>query len=192
MPTSWRRPIVARRTIATALLALGAFGCAGSSQQSNSPDASLAPYTPESAVLFDDVFAPAVFGFDTEGTNPAKDLKLKERTRVAEFVLVARVETVSRGGGIEHHSAYEVTLAPLGAPLVGEAVGGPLVLGIPSTNPSYKWLDGAGAKWVGSHLVVFGRRYQDQAGTALHFHCEPDTPEVRAAVAHDAGLRMLR
>lgn len=184
--TSWRRPI------AVALLALGAQGCAGAPAQPATPDASLAPYSPEAAVLFDDGFTPAVFGFDTEANNPAKDPRFKERTRQAEFVVVARVETVSRTGALEHHGAYEVTLVPVGAPLVGTTTGGPLVVAVPTTNPSYAWLNGADTRWVGSAVVVFGRHYQDETGATLHFHCEPDTAAVRAAVDLDAGLRSLR
>jgi hypothetical protein len=173
-----------------ALVALAAAGCSGG--HSAAPENSLASYSPEAAVLYDDVLAPAVFGFDPEGRNPATDPKLKERTRQAEFVLVARVETVSRVGGVEHRGAYEVTLAPLGAPLVGDAPDGPLVLRLPVTSPSYSWFDGAGPRWVGSQLLVFGRHYREGDVLTLHFRCEPDTAEVRAAVERNAGLRLLR
>ena len=180
------------RPVAVALLVLGPLGCSGTQKRPSEADAALAPYSPEAAVLFDDVFAPAVFGFDPEGRHPAQDPKLKERTRQAEFVLVARVVTVSRVGGVEHHGAYEVTLTPLGTTLAGQAVGGQLVLSVSATSPSYAWLDGASTKWVGSNLVVFGRHYADVAGRALHFRCEPDSAEMRRAVEHDAGLRLLR
>jgi hypothetical protein len=182
----WRRPA------AVTLLLLALTGCSGAQRRASRADAALGAYSPEAAVLFDDVFAPAVFGFDPEGRHPGKDPKLKERTRQAEFVLVARVVTVSRVGGVAHRGAYEVTLAPLGAPLVGRAPRDQLTLDVPVTNPSYAWVDGAGTKWVGSTVVVFGRHYADEAGPALHFRCEPDTSEVRNAVEHDAGLRMLR
>jgi hypothetical protein len=181
-----------RRRDAVALLALAALGCSGAAAGPAVPDASLPPYSPEAAVLFDDAFASAVFGFDTDGQNPAKDPKLKERTRQAEFVQVARVETVSRVGGIEHRGAYEVTLAPLGAALAGGPVKGAFVVMVPATNPSYGWVDGAGSGWVGSHVVVFGRHFRDSTGAALHFRCEPDTAAIRAAVDHHAGLRQLR
>jgi hypothetical protein len=169
---------------------LAALGCAG--HPPKAPYADAAPYTPEAAVLFDDVIAPAVFGFDPEGRNPARDPKLRDRTRLAEFVVPARVETVSRSGGVEHKGAYEVTLVAVGTPLVGAAVEGPFVLNVPSTSPSYSWVDGAGARWVGSRLLLFGRHYHDGGAVALHFRCEPDTPEVRATVQRDAGLRLLR
>ncbi len=180
------------RSAAVVLLLLGPNGCSGTQTQASGADAARGPYSPEAAVLFDDVFAPAVFGFDPEGRHPEKDPKLRERTRRAEFVLVARVETVSRVGGVAHRGAYEVTLAPVGAPLVGKAPPDALTLRVPVTSPSYAWLDGAGTKWVGSSVVVFGRHYEGEAGPALHFRCEPDTSEVRNAVEHDAGLRLLR
>jgi hypothetical protein len=177
----------------TALFVIGLFGplgCAG--HHAATPQPSAAPYTPEAAVLFDDVLAPAVFGFDPEGRNPARDPKVRERTRQAEFVVPARVETVSRIGGIEHKGSYEITLVASGPPLVGETDGAPFVLNVPSTSPSYSWVDGAGAAWVGSRLLLFGRRYQDGGVTVLHFRGEPDTAEVRATVQRDAGLRLLR
>lgn len=182
---SWCR----RALVAFALL--GAAGC-GASHSASAPNASLPPYTPEAAVLFDDVLAPAVFGFDPEGRDPARDPKLRERTRQAEFILPARVETVSRIGGVEHKGAYEVSLTASGPPLVGELGETPLVLNVPVTSPSYSWVDGAGAHWVGSHLLLFARHYREGAATTLHFRCEPDTPEVRASVQRDAGLRLLR
>jgi hypothetical protein len=63
---------------------------------------------------------------------------------------------------------------------------------VASTSPSYAWVDGAGAKWVGSRLVIFGRRFREGNLTTLHFRCEPDTAEVRAAVERNAVLRLLR
>jgi hypothetical protein len=185
-------PSLARRGIATALLVVAATACGASHDDAQSPASSLPSYSPEAAVLFDDVLAPAVFGFDPEGRTPAKDPKLKDRTRLAEFVVVARVETVSRVGGVEHHGAYEITLDPIGAALAGDTPSGPILLNVPATNPSYTWVDGAGAHWVGSRLIVFGRHYRDDRVPTLHFRCEPDTPDMRAAVDRNAGLRLLR
>lgn len=172
--------------------ALTVAGCASGRDDATAPDSALPPYSPEAAVLFDDVLAPSVFGFDPEGRTPAKDPKLKERTRVAEFVIVARIETVSRVGGAPHHGSYEITVDPVGDALAGDKPSGPVVLRVPATNPSYTWVDGAGPRWVGSRLIVFGRHYRDDGTAALHFRCEPDTPDMRAAVDRDAGLRLLR
>jgi hypothetical protein len=168
----------------------GALGCGGRQPPAKHPDPVL--YTPEAAVLFDDVLAPAVFGFDPQGRHPASDPKLRERTRQAEFVVPTRVETVSRTGGFAHKGAYEVVLVASGPPLVGLSTDSPFVLHVASTSPSYSWVDGAGTGWVGSRLLLFARRYRDGGVIQLHFRGEPDTPEVRAAVQRDAGLRVLR
>ncbi len=183
---------LARRRLAATLLVLAATACAAGHDDAASPASSLPSYSPEAAVLFDDVLAPAVFGFDPEGRTPAKDPKLRDRTRLAEFVVAARVVTVSRVGGVQHHGAYELTLDPIGSALVGDRPAGPILLNVPATNPSYTWVDGAGAHWVGSRLIVFGRHYRDGRVATLHFRCEPDTPDMRAAIGRDAGLRLLR
>jgi len=187
-------PSFLRRRFVTVLsfVVSATVGCATSHDEALSPAELLAPYTPEAAVLFDDVIAPPVFGFDPEGRDPARDPKLRERTRQADFVVPARVETVSRIGGLEHKGAYEISLAQTGRPFAGDAGSTPLVLQIPSTNPSYAWVDGAGAAWVGSHVLLFARHYRDGRSSALHFRCEADTPELRKAVERDAGLRLLR
>ena len=170
------------------------LGCGGRGRPSSAPDPLLPEYSPEAASIFDDVFAPAVFGFDPEGRLLAKDPKLRERIRTADFVLAARVETVSRVGGVEHTGSYELTLAPSGPPLLGEFDGKPIEVSVSTSSPSYLWIDGAGAAWVGSRLIVFGRRYRaapGQGGAALHFRCEPDSAEVRGLIARDAGLRYI-
>jgi hypothetical protein len=179
--------------LAALLLGLGvSFACGGNRAPAEPAKASLAGYSPEEAVLFDDVIAPAVFGFDAEGVNPATDVKLRERTRRADFIAAARVETVSRVGGIENRGAYEITLAPAAPSLVGEAGQAPIVLKITSTSPSYAWVDGAGPNWVGSRLLIFARRFREGGQTAIHFRCEPDTPDVRRAIERHAALRLLR
>jgi len=168
-----------------------ALGCGGRGKPSKAPDPLLPEYSPEAASIFDDVFAPSVFGFDPEGRLLAKDPKVRERIRTSDFVLAARVETISRVGGVEHTGAYELTLAPSGPALLGEFDGKPIVVTVGATSPSYLWIDGAGASWVGTRLLVFARRYRTPEGTALHFRCEPDNAEVRGIIARDAGLRYI-
>jgi hypothetical protein len=164
-------------------------GCTG---RAASPKAALPVYSPEAARVFDDTFAPPLFGFDPEARVLAQDPKVRERTRLADFVLPARVETVSRVGGVEHRGAYEVTLAPSGPPLVGRHEGGPLHLTVVSSNPSYAWLEGVGGRWVGTRLLAFGRHYAGPTEPELHFRCEADSKELRDIVLRDAGLRLLR
>jgi hypothetical protein len=173
------------------LAGLGAFPGCGSPREADRPSPQLPVYSPEAARLFDDTFAPLLFGFDAEARDLTRDLKLRERTRLASFVLPARVETVSRVGGLENRGAYEVTLAPGAEPLVGSYPGGPIELTIPASNPSYAWIEGAGAAWVGTRVLAFGRYYAG-APPELHFRCEADSQELRAIVARDAALRALR
>ncbi|HEY3498002.1 MAG TPA: hypothetical protein VGK73_25055 [Polyangiaceae bacterium] len=185
-------PFAGRLAGGVLVAALSLLGCGGPGQSSRSPTQALPPYSPEAARLFDDTFAPVAFGFDSEARDLSRDPKLRERTRVSDFILPARVETISRVGGVEHRGAYEVTLAPAGPPLAGDYAGGPVVLAIPSSNSSYAWLEGAGARWVGTRVVVFGRFYAGTPEPELHVRCEADTRELRDIIARDAGLRLLR
>ncbi len=141
-------------------------------------------------MLFDDVLAPALFGFDPQGRTPAKDPKLRGRTQNADFVVPVRVESLSKVGA-QNEGAYEVTLAPTGPALAGEHTG-PIVIQVPMGGPSYAWVDGAGASFAGSRLIIFGKAFRHGEGSVLHYRGEPDTPEVREAIARDAGLRWLR
>lgn len=192
MPTQsfWGRLAAGTLLVASFLLA----GCGGRGTPAKSADPLLPEYSPEAAAIFDDVFAPAVFGFDPEGRLLAKDPKLRERVRTSDFVIAARVETISRIGGVERTGAYELTLAPSGPALLGQFDGKPIVLTVGASSPSYLWIDGAGASWVGTRLIVFGRRYRSadpRGGSALHFRGEPDNAEVRGVIARDAGLRYI-
>jgi hypothetical protein len=176
--------------IVLALACLSA--CGGPSKSASAATRELPVYSPEAARLFDDTFAPLLFGFDPEARLLSQDPKLRERTRTADFIVPVRVETISRVGGLEHTGSYEVTLAPSEQPLAGTYPGGPLVVVIPSTNSSYAWVRGAGARWVGTRAVVFGRFYAGDQAAELHVRCEADTRELRQIVARDAGLRLLR
>ncbi len=174
------------------ILASGTVGCAARAPEI--PQGRIFPeYSPSQALLFDDVLAPALFGFDPEGRDPARDPKLRDRTRLADFVIPARVESLTRVGGVENQGSYELTLAPTEAPLVGEHAG-PIVLDIPVSGPSYNWVAGAGASFAGVRLIVFARSFRaDEAGgEAIHFRAEPDTPTVRQAVKTNTALRLLK
>lgn len=149
----------------------------------------LPEYSPEAAVLFDDVFASELFGFNPEGRNPAKDPQLTQRTAQADFVGPVRVATLSRSGGGLERGTYEVVLEVTGKPLVGKVPPGRLVVFAPAGSPSHSWLQGAGMAWVGTRMLLFGKRFR---GPALHFRGEPDTAAVRAAVERDSGARVLK
>jgi hypothetical protein len=170
------------------LLVAVSVGC-GSRQAKVDPNVRPVPeYSPEAAVLFDDVFAPELFGFDTEGRDPARDPKLPDRTKAADFVLPVRVETLSRSGGGKQRGTYEVVLQAVGPALAGKTDKLRMVVLAKPGSPSHSWLEGAGMSWVGTRMLLFGKRFQ---GPELHFRGEPDTPAVRAAVKRGSGLPML-
>jgi hypothetical protein len=61
-----------------------------------------------------------------------------------------------------------------------------------ASSPSYVWIEGAGASWVGTRVLAFGRYYAGQGRPELHFRCEADTRELRTLIERDAALRLLR
>lgn len=179
------------RSIFLVLLFAGlALGCgAARPAPVDASERALPDYAPEGAVLFDDVFAPELFGFNPEGRDPAKDPKLPERTAKADFVAPVRVETLSRSGGGLERGTYEVVLRVTGKPLAGKVPEGRLVVHAAAGSPSHTWLEGAGMTWVGTRMLLFGKRFR---GPALHFRGEPDTAPVRAAVERGSSLPMVK
>jgi hypothetical protein len=176
------------------LLAL-AVGCGGGSSRR----IVIAPeYQPEFAVVFDDLLAPELFGFDPEGRNPVKDPKLRERILRSDLIQTVKVETLSRVGGVENKGAYEVTLVPFGPALSGTTPTQPLILNVGANSPTYPWVEGAGARWVGTKLILFAKRFRTKKGgkpgegDVIHYRGEPDTPAMREAINRHLALRMLR
>ena len=149
-------------------------------------------YQPEYAVVFDDLLAPELFGFDPEGRDPAQDPKLRERALRADLVMLAKVETVSRVGGVENKGAYELVLRAAGPAFFGRAPEEPLFLNIGPSNPTYPWVDGAGARWVGTRVILFAKRFKGAKGDVIHYRGEADTPGMRAALNRHLSLRVLR
>jgi hypothetical protein len=172
------------------LLALALLSCGGGKKV-----IVIAPeYQREYAVVFDDLLAPELFGFDPEGRNPVQDPRLRERTLRADVVLPARVETISRVGGVEHKGAYELVLRGTGPALFGTTPSEPLMVHIPVGSPSYAWVEGAGVRWVGTRLILFLKRFKGgkgDKGDVIHYRGEPDTAEMRAAVNRHLAARVL-
>jgi hypothetical protein len=163
------------------LLAACSRGAGGGPKSPTFPE-----YSGADAIRFDDVLAPALFGFDPQARDPATDPKLRERTRFADYVMPVRVDSVSRSGG-----GYELSLSATGPALAGEHAG-PVVLLVPQGSPSYAWVDGAGPRFAGSRLIVFCKTFRNGESQVVHFRGEPDTPDVRKAIERDAALRLLR
>lgn len=172
------------------ILALAALACGGDKKV-----VVIAPeYQREYAVVFDDLLAPELFGFDPEGRNPAQDPRLRERALRSDVVLPAKVETISRVGGIENKGAYELVMRATGPALFGVTPSEPLVVHIGAGSPSYAWVEGAGVHWVGTRVILFLKRFKGgkaDKGDVIHYRGEPDTAEMRAAVNRHLATRVL-
>lgn len=180
-------PRVFARAVPICLLGAALSACRAQGSAS-SATSGLPVYTPEEAALFDDVLTPRVFGVDVEEQAPSRDRKLAERTRLADFVVACRVSTLAYEGA-EDRGAYRATLVPVPPLLAGSRPEGDVEIVIKTDNPTFKLLRARRHSWVGSRLVLFGRRYNFSGKVALHWRGEPDTPEVRAAIQQQALLR---
>jgi hypothetical protein len=174
-----------RHLAAVAFVGLFWAACSGGGQK-DAKAPTFPEYSGAEALTFDDVLAPALFGFDPQARDPATDPKLRERTRRADYVMPVRVDSISRSGG-----GYELVLSATGPALAGDHAG-PIVLFVPAGSPSFPWVDGAGPGFAGSRLIVFCKRFRSGEGQSVHFRGEPDTPSVRKAIERDAALRLLR
>jgi hypothetical protein len=187
VPSSPRSNLRRRAVRALCLLILGLSALAPACGRQKDAKAPTFPdYSGSDALVFDDVLAPALFGFDVQARDPATDPKLRARTRLADFVVPVRVDSLSRSGG-----GYELSLSATGPALAGDHAG-PITLLVPTGGPSYAWVDGAGPTFAGSRLIVFCKTFRKGDSQIVHFRGEPDTPALRKAIERDAALRLLR
>ena len=101
---------------------------------------------------------------------------------------------MSRIGGVENKGAYELVIRATGPALFGTTPSEPLVVNIGAGSPSYAWVEGAGARWVGTRLILFLKRFKGgkaDKGDVIHYRGEPDTAEMRAAVNRHLATRVL-
>jgi hypothetical protein len=174
-----------------ALVVVAATGCGGGQKK----QVVIAPeYHPEYAVVFDDLLAPALFGFDPQGRDPTLDPKLRERALRSDLILPVKVETISRVGGVENKGAYEIVLSATAAPLFGNAPGVPLIINVGAGSPAYPWVEGAGGRWVGTRLILFLKRFRTgkrNQPDVIHYRGEPDTQKMRETVHRHVAARVL-
>jgi len=158
------------------VLALAAppLGCGG---RASAPAVAPPAYTAEEATLFNDLFRPELFGIESFGEPPEHDRLLSDRVARAEWVVAARVVTVTREAE-SAGAAYSVVLEPIAAPLVGPPSGGRLALTVRAGSPAHAWIDASRDACIGIRALVFVRTYADGS----HFYATVDSPAVRDAV----------
>ncbi len=128
--------------------------------------------------MFETAFVPGTAGDDPH---------FEDRVRAAHSIWLLKVATVSREGSLGNNRRYELIFRTLEG-LAGPAPPAQVSLTISGKDPSFHWLDRVGGAWVGRELLLMARDYRaGEPGAAtetrvMHFHGEPNTPELRARV----------
>lgn len=182
---------VERRAIASACVALGLTACGGANQTpAASPSVKLTAYNREQATVFDDSIDPAAVGLSLDAAASAADPLLKRRTEDADFVVRARVSTVTLhdDGVTEHYELRAVSSERLAGRDPGAA---PIVLPFLEHNPSAGIIKGMQQRLSGKTFIIFVREFASKSGPEVHFHIAPNDPEVVRAVKTAATLEEL-
>lgn len=163
--------------------ALLAVACASSTPAAS--DASRLPeYGAEDAALLDDGFSGHLFETAFVPGRAGDDVRFEDRVRAASSIWLVKVATVSRQGSVGNNRRYELTFRTLQG-LAGPPPPPEVSLTISGKDPSFHWLDRVGGAWVGRELLLMARDYRaSEAGatSVLHFHGEPNTPELQARI----------
>jgi len=177
------RPRVFRN--ARRALALGAaawFGAACANPPPPSAVSRLPEYGAEDASLLDDGFSGHLFETAFVPGVAGSDPHFEDRVRAAQSIWAVKVATVSRAGSMGTSRRYELTLRPL-EHLAGDPPPAHVSLTISGKDPSFHWLDRVGGAWVGREILLMVRDYRVGERTVMHFHGEPNTPDLRARIA---------
>ena len=102
-----------------------------------------------------------------------------------------KVATVSREGSLSDNRSrdsslsdnrrYELSFRTLGS-LLGPPPPGPVSLYVSGKDRAFHWLDRVGGRWVGTEVLLMIRHFGAEDRVVLHFHGEPNTPELRARI----------
>ena len=171
------------RALWVVALAWAVFGCGPDAPPRAVPTeaAGLAPYLAADAAVFDDNFAPEVFGL-VPPSRDEDDQKLAERLDRADSVVRAQISTVTsdrQKGGVPN---YQLVLRAIGPAISGRPVTDPIPVGLSSSSPSYPLVAASEETLVGRVVVFFFRRYNEKGNVAIHWHAEADTERTAARI----------
>jgi hypothetical protein len=170
--------------VALGLSLLTALSC-GAPQEPANPALGLPAYSPEEARLFDDVITPELFNYGLSPRQAESDPLMDDRAAMADTATIMKVTTLSREGS---GTAYSVSLRPV-ATISGPAERQPVTLSVSAASPSFLLLEGLGARWVGTELVLLARRYRHGEEAVIHFRAEPNRPAVVGVIARARGAK---
>ena len=172
-----------RRSAQSLALALtGAlFAGACAAPPPKSPAAGLPTFSAEDANLLDDSFSGHLFETAFVPGVAGDDPHFDERVLCAEQIWLLKVATVSRLGSLGDNRRYELSFRTLGS-LLGALPATPVSLSVSGKDPAFHWLDRMGGGWVGTEVVLMVRHFGAGDRSVLHFHGEPNTPELQARI----------
>ena len=157
-----------------------AVACAA--QPAQSPAAGLGTYGAEHAALLDDAFSGHLFETAFISGVAGDEAHFEDRVRAAESIWLLKVATVSLEGSVGNNRRYGLVFRTIES-LSGPPPSGPVSLTISAKDPSFHWLDRVGGAWVGHEVLLMTRNYRVGDNVVLHFHGEPNSPELRARIA---------
>jgi hypothetical protein len=178
------------------LLAASGAACGGASTASGGGSKSqLPPYSGHAVELFDDTIEPGAAGLELdEGTAPAADPVLRERTQVSDAVARVKVTTVTSKRE-DTGTSYQLSMRLLEV-LTGKNPPPPeFTVTIPQGSPSEGIMKNQGQTFVdtGKTFLCFVRAFARADGdTDLHFHIAPDQADELKAVRDAAAQQELR
>jgi hypothetical protein len=168
------------------LLLTGSFsqvlGCAASGAGANRP---LPTYAGHAIELFDDAIEPRAVGLDLEqGSEPASDALVRERTQIGDAAMRVRIGTLT-----EKEEGAE-TRYQLGMRILETLAGSfpppdDFNVTVEGTSPSIGIVRNLQDGLIGKTFIAFVRAFVRSDGDPeLHFHLAPDTkPELGAVRA---------
>lgn len=173
--------VLFRRTVLqSCILPLVIVACASAPVKPARPR--LPAYDAEHALLLDDGFSGHLFETAFVPGVAGDDPHFAARVRAADSIWLLKVATVSLEGSLGNNRRYDLVFRALGT-LAGAPPAGPVALTISGKDPAFHWLDRVGGAWVGHEVLLLVGRYRHADEVVLHFHGEPNSPQLRARIA---------
>ena len=159
-------------------LLLGLLVSCGSGEDAAIPIAELPLYTAEEARTYDDSLAQEIFD---SGAKPTFGEPFQKRVLHADVIVQVKLVAINAERS-EASVRYEIVTDPTAEPLEGELAAGSFELTVGRGSPSQAMLKALDTQLVGTHMIVFAKRYQRDGKLVVHFRAEPETVGVRDAV----------
>ncbi len=151
----------------------------------------LPAYDAEAQARFDDSIDPVMVGLSLDKPIYRGDLRLRDRSQAADFIVRAKLTTVT-----EERSEVSRSFVLLFKPT--ERVGGkesapdPVEVHVHDRTPSFGMIVNVKDKLRGRTAIVLGKRFKADGAARLHVVVLPDDPEVLEAVRENIALEELK